>query len=99
MDQYFKKRIVELKNFSGNGNISHQPWSNFTEWKSCYDYLFNNTYIILSSIGNNKIKKIEDNLDSFINNLNLQNLHIASNLLSIWKIRNENLNLILITNL
>jgi hypothetical protein len=99
MEEYFKKRIQELKNASGNGNLSHQPWSNFAEWKSCYDFLFSNTYTNQNLKGNIKIKKIEENLDSFINNLNLDNLKVASNILNIWKIRNENLNLVLTTSL
>ncbi len=95
MEENFKKRLQELKNTSSNGNLSHQPWSNFSEWKSCYDFLFINSY----SKAGVKIKKIEDNLDAFINNLNLENLLVANNLLNIWKIRNENVNLVLTTSL
>lgn len=73
-----------------NFSISHQPWSNFNEWKTCYDSLFNNSYNKAK-----KVNKIEENLDTFINNLSLPKLELALSLLKVWKIRHENRNLVL----
>ena len=83
-----KANSKKIKSMNNSSSISHQPWSTYSEWKSCYDLIFNNSY---SFIKNKTIKnkKIEENLDSFINNLNLDNLLIAANLLNIWKIRNN----------
>lgn len=74
--------------------IQTQPWSNFNEWKALYDLLFNNIYK-----NDTKVKKIEDTLDSFIYNLNLESLKSARHTLSIWSIRGDNTPIVLTTSL
>jgi hypothetical protein len=76
--------------------VSHQPWASFEEWKVCYDSLFNNKY---TKNQNKIVKKVEESLDTFIESLDYDKLLTAYKLIQIWKIRNENLNLVLTTSL
>jgi hypothetical protein len=76
--------------------LNQQPWANFKEWKSCYDYLFNNKY---GDRTGSKINKLSDNLDNFINELNIDDLFIAKKILRIWTNRADNMSLILTTSL
>jgi hypothetical protein len=76
--------------------LLRQPWSNFQEWKACYDLLFNNSY---GAKTNTKINRIEESLDTFVAGLNVDNLINARNVLNIWLIRNDCTNHPLITNL
>ena len=66
--------------------ISRIPWSDFQEWKNCYDFLFTNTY----GISGKKIDKLTDTIDFFIDSLDLENLHKSFNILSIWNSRADN---------
>lgn len=76
--------------------LLRQPWSNYNEWKACYDLLFSNTY---GAKTNTKINRIDQSLDSFIAGLNISNLQNARNVLNIWLIRNDSTNHTLITSL
>jgi len=76
--------------------LIRQPWSNFQEWKACYDLLFNNSY---GAKTNTMINRIEESLDTFVAGLNVDNILNARNVLNIWLIRNDCTNHPLITNL
>jgi hypothetical protein len=76
--------------------LNQQPWANYKEWKTCFDYLFNNKYGDRTGA---KINKLADNLDSFINELNIDDLLIAKKIIRIWTNRGDNMSLILTTSL
>lgn len=74
-----------ILNKDGHYSIYQMPWSNLSEFKTCYDLLFNNKY----DKNNNQLKKIEESVDSFIFNLDLNNLKIGVDILSIWNARKD----------
>jgi hypothetical protein len=76
--------------------LNQQPWANYKEWKSCYDYLFNNKY---GDRTGKKIDKTYDNLNSFIDDLNMDDLFIGKKILRIWGNRGDNISLIRTTSL
>jgi len=73
--------------------ISRIPWSDFQEWKNCYDNLFSNAY----GISGKKIEKINDTIDFFIDSLDYSNLQKAFNILNIWNSRTDSNTYILAT--
>jgi hypothetical protein len=77
-----------------NKYLTQQPWQDYNAWKSCYDMLFGNIY---GKKTNTKMNKLEENLDSFINRLEVSDLRTAFKLLKIWNTRGDSNNVILTT--
>jgi len=73
--------------------LTRTPWSDFQEWKNCYNFLFSNAY----GISGKKIDKVSDTVDLFIDGLDFSNLQKAFNILSIWNSRFDNNTYILAT--
>jgi len=69
------------------------PWSDFQEWKNCYDYLFSNAY----GISGKKVKKISDTIDLFIHELDFTNLQKAFSIINIWNSRTDSNTYVLAT--
>lgn len=78
---------------NNNKQISRVPWSDYQEWKNCYDFLFSNKY----GISGKKIEKISDTIDFFIDNLDFSNLQKAYNILNIWNSRSDSNTYVLAT--
>jgi len=73
--------------------LTRVPWSDFQEWKNCYDFLFSNTY----SASGKKLEKITETVELFIDRLDFCNLQKAFNVLNIWNSRTDNNTYILAT--
>lgn len=73
--------------------LTRVPWSDFQEWKNCYDFLFSNPY----GASGKKIEKLTETLELFIDSLDFSNLQKAFNILNIWNSRTDNNTYILAT--
>jgi ribosomal biogenesis protein LAS1 len=74
--------------------LSQQPWADFKEWKSCYDMLFNNVY---GKQTGTKMEKVNEDLDDYIDKLDVVKMKTALKVLRIWGMRGDSNNLVLTT--